>query len=111
MNSRTLLVIALAITVGLGTLVYADRTLAQAVAQMPMGQMMGQMQRQMNQMTANLRAMRAQLDKINPALLTPSERAMFEYLTLLQTHMETMQVWMGTAQGAMRQMPGMMRRP
>ncbi len=33
MKSQTLLAIALAIAVGLGTLVYVDRTLAQAAAQ------------------------------------------------------------------------------
>lgn len=34
MKSRTLLAIVLAITVGLGLLVYVDRTLAQTAAQM-----------------------------------------------------------------------------
>lgn len=31
---------------------------------------------------------------------------MYEYLKLLQTHMETMRGWLGTTQGMMRQMPG-----
>jgi hypothetical protein len=102
-----------------------DRTLAQPAVQVPMspsaqmmgpgqsgtptGMMMGQMQQQMEQMTATLRAMRAQLDRINPALLTPSERAMYDYLRLMQTQMQTMNGWMGNAQGVMRQMPGTRR--
>lgn len=121
MSSRTVLAFLLVAAVGLGALVYIDRTLAQPVAQMPMnpsgpmmsggqqmpmGQMMGQMQQQIGQMTANLRAMRAQLDRINPDLLTAQERPMYEYLKLMQVQMETMRGWMGNAQGVMRQMPG-----
>lgn len=109
--------ITLAVIAAIGALVYADRTLAQPVAQMPMaprgpmmgprqpmpmGQMMGQMQQHMNQMTADLRAMRAQLDKVNPDSLTPQERSMYEYLRLLQRHMETMLGWMGTSRNSMR---------
>ncbi len=30
---------------------------------------------------------------------------MYEYLRLLQSHVETMQMWAGNAQGIMRQMP------
>jgi len=112
MSSRIVLAFLLVAAVGLGALVYVDRTLAQPVAQMPMspsGQMMGQMQQQMTRMTANLQAMRVQLDKINPDLLTANERPMYEYLKLLQAQMEMMQGWMGLAQGVMRQMPGMGR--
>jgi len=120
MSSRTVLAFLLVAAVGLAALVYVDRTLAQPVAQMPMnpggpmmsggqqmpmGQMMGQMQQQIGQMTANLRAMRAQLDRINPDLLTARERPMYEYLNLMQVQMETMRGWMGNAQGVMRQMP------
>lgn len=119
MTIRTALAIAitLAVIAVLGALIYADRTLAQPVAQipmaprgpmmgpgqqMPMGQMLGRMQQHMNQVTADLRAMRAQLDKVNPDLLTPQERPMYEYLKLLQRHMETMQGWMGMVHGTMR---------
>jgi len=121
MTTKTVLGITLAVIVAIGALIYADRTVAQPVAQMPMapggqmmrpgqqmpmGQMMGQMQQHMNQMPANLRAMRAQLDKVKPDLLTAQERPMYEYLKLLQAHMEAMQTWMGMAQGTIRQMPG-----
>jgi hypothetical protein len=124
MNARILAILALVFLVGLGGLLYVERSLAQPPAQpgpvaqmgpggqmmgpqqMPMGQMMGQMQQQMTQMATNLQAMRAQLDRVNPALLTPSERAMYEYFRLLQVHMETMQGWVGNAQGVMRRMPG-----
>ncbi len=120
MKSRTLLGLAIAVAMGTGTLAYVNQTLAQPVAQtpmgpggqmmgqgqqMPMGQMMRQMQQQMDAMSSNLRAMRARLDRINPGLLTPAEREMYEYLKLLQSHMETMQMWAGNAQGIMRQMP------
>ncbi len=122
MTRWTVFSLLLALMVAAGTLIYADRSLAQPVAPMPTaqmmgpggqmmgpGQMMGQMQQHMTQMTANLKAMRAQLDRINPAMLTPSERAMYDYLKLLQTHMDTMQGWMGNAQGMMQQMPRMGR--
>lgn len=124
MKSWIVLAVILAVGAGFGGLLYADRTEAQPLAQMPMspsgqmmgpgqqmpmGQMMGQMQQRMDQMTATVRAMRAQLDKINPAMLTPSERAMFDYLKLMQTQMEAMHGWMGNAQGVMRQMPGTRR--
>ncbi len=123
MRSSTLVAIVLALVLGFTALLYADHTAAQPLAQGQMGpggqmmgsqqtqvgQMMGQMQQQMSQMTMNLKTVRAQLDKINPTMLTPSERAMFDYLKLLQTHMETMQAWMGTAQGAMMQMSGTRR--
>ena len=128
MNSRVLLGLAIAVAVGISALAYVDRTLAQPVAQTPMGpggqmmgpgqqmptgqmmgQMMGQMQQQMTRMTANLQAMRVQLDKINPDLLTANERPMYEYLKLLQAQMGMMQGWMGMAQGVMRQTPGMGR--
>ena len=124
MNSRMVLGLAIAVAVGISALAYVDRTLAQSVAQtpmgpvgqmmgpgqqMPMGQMMGQMQQQMTRMTANLQAMRMQLDKINPDLLTANERPMYEYLKLLQAQMGMMQGWMGMAQGVMRQTPGMGR--
>lgn len=124
MNLRVLAIFALVFLGGLGGLLYAERTLAQPPGQpepvaqmgpggqmmgpqqMPMDQMMGQMQQQMAQMTANLKIMRAQLNRVNPTLLPPSERAMYEYLRLLQAHMETMQGWVGNAQGVMRGMPG-----
>ena len=70
---------------------------------MPVGQMMQQMQGQMAEMTASIKALRAQLDKTNPELLTGQERPMYEYLKLLQTHLETMHGMLGT----MMQMPGM----
>jgi hypothetical protein len=73
---------------------------------MAMEQMAGQMQHQMDEMGMNLKSMRAQIDKISPGLLTEQESAMYEYLKLLQLHMEAMQGWMGMAQGAMRQMGG-----
>jgi len=108
--------LVLGLIVAAGALIYTDRTLAQPASQMPMaqmmgsgGQMMGQMQQHMTQMTTTLKAMRAQLDRINPAMLTPSERAMYDYLKLLQTHMESMQGWMGNAQAMMQQMPRMGR--
>lgn len=80
--------------------------------QMPGGMMNGQqmhamaaqMQAHMAQMTARVRAMRQQLDKINPDLLTGQERPMYEYMRLLQTHMETMNSAMGTMQGMMMRM-------
>lgn len=80
--------------------------------QMPGGMMTGQqmdamaaqMQAHMAQMTARARAMRQQLDKINPDLLTGQERPMYEYMRLLQTHMETMNSAMGTMQGMMMRM-------
>lgn len=119
MRMRVLFTIALVLTIGVGSLVYAGRTQAQPVAQMPMnpsapmmgpgqqmpmGQMMGQMQQHMNQMNATVRAMRAHLGKVNPELLTAQERPMYEYLKLLQAHLEAMQGWMGMTQGAMQQM-------
>ena len=119
MRMRVLSTIALVLTIGVGSLVYAGRTQAQPVAQMPMspsvqtmgpgqqipmGQMMGQMQQHMNQMTASVRALRGQLDKINPELLTAQERPMYKYLKLLQTHLEATQGWMGITQGAIQQM-------
>jgi|GEM_PF-2605208 len=80
--------------------------------QMPGGMMTGQqmdamaaqMQAHMAQMTARVRAMRQQLDKINPDLLTGQERPMYEYMRLLQTHMETMNSATGTMQGMMMRM-------
>lgn len=119
MRLQAAMIAGLTGALALGGLLYAERTTAQP-AQMPMapgaqmmgpgpqmstGMMMGQMQQQMDRMTATLRAMRARLDAINPALLTPSERAMLDYLKLLQTQLETMHGWMGTAQGMLQQMP------
>jgi TolA-binding protein len=77
-------------------------------SQMPMSP--AQMQQQMAQMSATVKALRAQLNKINPDLLTGQERPMYEYLKLLQTHLETMQGMMGSMQGMMMQIPGMMGR-
>lgn len=57
--------------------------------------MMQQMQAQMAQMEATMQAMRAQLKKINPELLTGQERPMYEYLRIMQTHMEQMHAMMG----------------
>jgi hypothetical protein len=70
---------------------------------MPAGEMMQQMHRQMGEMTASIKALRAQLDKTNPELLTGQERPMYEYLKLLQAHLETMHGMLGT----MMRMPGM----
>jgi hypothetical protein len=77
--------------------------------QMPGGmmspqQMNAQMQAHMAQMNARVKALRQQLDKINPDLLTGQERPMYEYLKLLQTHLETMNAAMGSMQGMMMQM-------
>lgn len=74
---------------------------------MPMNQMTQQMQRQMTEMDATVKALRKQLDRINPDLLTGQERPMYEYLKGLQRHLETMHGMMGTMQGMMMQMPGM----
>lgn len=76
--------------------------------QMPMNP--AQMQAQMAQMNPTVKALRAQLNKINPDLLTGQERPMYEYLKLLQAHLETMQGMMGAMQGMMMQVPGMMGR-
>ena len=76
---------------------------AQAQPAMPAGQMMQQMQGQMAEMTASIKALRGQLDKTNPELLTGQERPMYEYLKVLQTHLETMHGMLGT----MMQMPGL----
>lgn len=76
--------------------------------QMAMNQ--AQMQRQMTEMNNTVRALRAQLSKINPDLLTGQERPMYEYLKILQTHLETMQGMMGSMQGMMMQVLGMMGR-
>lgn len=72
---------------------------------MSMGPMMHQMQAHMAQMTASVKALRGQLNKINPDLLTGQERPMYEYLKILQTHLESMAAMMGTMQGTMMQMP------
>lgn len=72
-----------------------------------MNAMMAQMQAHMAQMTARVRAMRQQLDKVNPDLLTGQERPMYEYLKLLQSQLETMNAMMGSMQGMMG---GMMMR-
>lgn len=72
-----------------------------------MDQMMTQMQRQMAQMDATVKALRAQLNKVNPDLLTGQERPMYEYLKILQTHMESMHPMTQTMQDTMR---GMMQR-
>ena len=69
-----------------------------------MDAMAAQMQAHMAQMTARVRAMRQQLDKINPDMLTGQERPMYEYLKLLQMHMETMNAAMGAMQGMMMRM-------
>lgn len=69
-----------------------------------MDAMMAQMQAHMAQMTARVRAMRQQLDKINPDLLTGQERPMYEYLKLLQSQLETMNAMMGSMQGTMMRM-------
>jgi hypothetical protein len=58
--------------------------------------MMQRMQAQMARMQVTIQAMRAQLDKINPDLLTGQERPMYEYLKIMQTHMEQMHAMMGT---------------
>lgn len=60
-------------------------------------------------MNANLQAMKAQVDKINPDLLTGQERLMYEYLKLLQNQLTMTQGRMGMAQEAMLQMAGIRR--
>jgi cell division protein FtsB len=89
-------VLSALIGVGLATGVRAQQM---PMHQGPMGNspmMMQQMQAQMAQMQATMQAMRAQLDKINPELLTGQERPMYEYLKIMQTHMEQMHAMMGT---------------
>ena len=81
-----------------------------AQGQMAPGPMGQQMQRQMAQMDASIKALRAQLDKVSPDRLSDDQRAMYEYLRILQTHLESMHASMGTMQGMMMQMPGMMGR-
>ncbi|MEX0766371.1 MAG: hypothetical protein WD140_06135 [bacterium] len=75
-----------------------------AQSRMPMHQMTQQMQRQMAQMNVTTRSLRAQLDKINPDLLTGQQRPMYEYLKLLQSHLEAMNATMGSMQGMMMRM-------
>lgn len=113
--------LVLAVVIVLGALVSLQvigRAQAQPMGPMPMpmqmqgGMMTGQqmaamtaqMQAQMSQMTARVRAMRQQLDKINPDLLTGQERPMYEYLKLLQSQLETMNAMMGSMQGTMMRM-------
>lgn len=62
---------------------------------MPMDQMMRQMQQQMAQMNTTIQALRRELDKINPELLTSQQRPMYEYLKILQGHLESMYGMMG----------------
>jgi hypothetical protein len=119
MMTRNSTVLALIVAVGLGIILVGSRVPSHGAPgggqmmgpgqQMPMGPMMGQMQQQMNQMTTNLRAMRAQLDKVNPDLLTAQQRPMYEYLKLLQRQIESMHGMMGMMQGAMGQMPATTR--
>lgn len=111
--------LVLAVVIVLGALVSLQvigRAQAQPMGPMPMqmhggmmttqqmNAMMAQMQAQMSQMTARVRAMRQQLDKINPDLLTGQERPMYEYLKLLQSHIEAMNAMMGSMQRTMMQM-------
>jgi len=69
-----------------------------------MNAMMAQMQAHMAQMNASVKTLRQQLDKINPELLTGQERPIYEYLKLLQTHLETMNAMLGSMQGMIMQM-------
>lgn len=83
----------------------------QQMAQMTqqMNQMMQQMQRQMAQMEASIKALRKQLDKVNPDLLTGQQRAMYDYLKLLQAHLDTMVPMMQMSGETMGMMPMMMQ--
>ena len=95
--ARSVVGVALTALIGIG---FAAGVQAQQMPMHgPMGNppmMMQQMQAQMAQMQATMQAMRAQLDKINPELLTGQERPMYEYLKIMQTHMEQMHAMMGT---------------
>lgn len=125
MNGRTIVLILSALLVGAVGLTFIARVFAQPMGQMPMmpmmgqmpmnqpmssqqmNQMMQQMQRQMQQMEATIRALRAQLDKVNPDLLTGQERPLYEYLRMLQAHLETMPPMMRNMQGMMQMMTTM----
>lgn len=93
-----LLVVGVALSVLIGVGVATGVRAQQMPMHQPMGNspMMQQMQAQMAQMKATMQAMRGQLDKINPQLLTGQERPMYEYLKIMQTHMEQMHSMMGT---------------
>ncbi len=96
--ARFVVGVALSALIGVG-LATGVRAQQMPMHQGPMGtspMMMQQMQAQMAQMQATMQAMRAQLDKINPELLTGQERPMYEYLKIMQTHMEQMHAMMGT---------------
>lgn len=80
-----------------------------------MNQMMRRMQRQMArmnqmrmQMDAQIKALREPLNKVNPDLLTGQERPLYEYLKLMQAHMETMPPMMRSMQDTMQEMMPMM---
>ncbi len=119
--------------VGAVSLAWSVQALAQPMGQMPasqMNQMMGQqipmnrpltrqqmnqgmvqMQRQMaqmNQMMAQMevtiKTLREQLNKVKPDLLTGQERPFYEYLKIMQSHMETMPPTMQSMQGTMQDM-------
>jgi uncharacterized cupredoxin-like copper-binding protein len=103
-SAWTVVVLAVTAVMVAATLTGLPRPLA--LAQMPMqpGRPMSgpqHMPSHMSQMTATVQAMRAQFNRINPALLTSSEQAMYEYLKLLQAHFESMA-------GGMRMPGGMM---
>lgn len=126
-RSQSILVLS-AVAAMVAGLTLSSRTLAQPKGQRPMNmgqmrqmmgpqmpmnrpmtrqqrdQMMAQMERQMAQMEATVKALRGQLTKVNPDLLTGQERPMYEYLKIMQTHMEAMLSMMQTMQGPMRDM-------
>jgi len=107
-------VAVLLVFAGVVGLTLLGRAQAQPMGTMPMqGEMMtpqqmkammAQMQAHMAQMNIRVKALRQQLDKINPDLLTGPERPMYEYLKLLQTHLEAMNAMMGSMRGMMMQM-------
>lgn len=88
-----------------------QRTPMQPMTRQQMNQMRVMMQRQMAQMEATIKQLRAQLDKVKPDLLTGQERALYDYLKLLQTHLDAMPAMMQSMQGMMNMMPGTMMQP
>lgn len=70
----------------------------------PMRDMMAPMHATMTQMSNDVQAMRRQLDTIDPDQLTQQERSIYEYLQLMQTHLEAMDRSMGSMHGMMTPM-------
>jgi hypothetical protein len=90
----------LSIGVALIALLSVGSTTSVGAQQMPMpmgnSPMMMQLMQQLAQTQATTQALRAQLEKINPDLLTGQERPMYEYLKIMQSHTEQMHATMNT---------------